>query len=229
MAEEQHEEQLAVEEEEEDVDVDVEEEDDEGSSEDDSCSDEEKHGDAELPAQPKYGCQHYRRRCELLAPCCNNWVGCRFCHNDGNVMDKRTGKKCKVQEMDRAAVKVIRCLLCKTEQPPTPKCAHCGVEFARYFCAKCVFYDDDPAKEFWHCDPCGLCRVAATGHKPSEYVHCPKCGGCWLPDSHKCVFQDVLSNNCPICCELLLTSRLPATLLPCGHRFKLVAVFSGCF
>lgn len=41
----------------------------------------------------------------------------RYCHNeavcDGKMVDIRTGKKCKVDEMDRKAVSNIRCLLCR--------------------------------------------------------------------------------------------------------------------
>lgn len=29
-----------------------------------------------------HGCQHYRRRCKLLAPCCGEVFACRHCHND---------------------------------------------------------------------------------------------------------------------------------------------------
>ncbi|KAJ9549499.1 hypothetical protein OSB04_022042 [Centaurea solstitialis] len=35
------------------------------------------------------GCKHYRRRCMIRAPCCNEIFGCRHCHNETtNVMDK---------------------------------------------------------------------------------------------------------------------------------------------
>jgi RING finger/CHY zinc finger protein 1 len=30
----------------------------------------------------EYGCQHYRRRCRIRAPCCNEIVDCRHCHNE---------------------------------------------------------------------------------------------------------------------------------------------------
>lgn len=29
-----------------------------------------------------YGCSHYRRRCKIRAPCCNEIFDCRHCHND---------------------------------------------------------------------------------------------------------------------------------------------------
>lgn len=33
----------------------------------------------------EYGCQHYRRRCRIRAPCCNEIFDCRHCHNEAKV------------------------------------------------------------------------------------------------------------------------------------------------
>ncbi|XLT06822.1 hypothetical protein HN51_045571 [Arachis hypogaea] len=30
----------------------------------------------------EHGCQHYRRRCRIRAPCCNEIFHCRHCHNE---------------------------------------------------------------------------------------------------------------------------------------------------
>jgi hypothetical protein len=30
-------------------------------------------------------CQHYRRRCRIRAPCCNEIFDCRHCHNEAKV------------------------------------------------------------------------------------------------------------------------------------------------
>jgi RING finger/CHY zinc finger protein 1 len=30
----------------------------------------------------QYGCPHYRRRCRIRAPCCNEIFDCRHCHNE---------------------------------------------------------------------------------------------------------------------------------------------------
>lgn len=30
-------------------------------------------------------CSHYRRRCKIRAPCCNEIFDCRHCHNDAKV------------------------------------------------------------------------------------------------------------------------------------------------
>lgn len=31
-------------------------------------------------------CQHYRRRCQIRAPCCNEIFTCRHCHNEATVL-----------------------------------------------------------------------------------------------------------------------------------------------
>ncbi|KAJ0036014.1 hypothetical protein Pint_25052 [Pistacia integerrima] len=35
-----------------------------------------------------YGCKHYRRRCKIRAPCCNEIFDCRHCHNEAAVLLK---------------------------------------------------------------------------------------------------------------------------------------------
>uniref|UniRef100_A0A453HBY3 CHY-type domain-containing protein n=2 Tax=Aegilops tauschii TaxID=37682 RepID=A0A453HBY3_AEGTS len=36
-------------------------------------------------AKMGFGCKHYRRRCRIRAPCCNDVFHCRHCHNDSTV------------------------------------------------------------------------------------------------------------------------------------------------
>ncbi|KAL0557321.1 hypothetical protein IC582_005852 [Cucumis melo] len=33
----------------------------------------------------QYGCEHYRRRCKIRAPCCDQIFTCRHCHNEAMV------------------------------------------------------------------------------------------------------------------------------------------------
>lgn len=33
-----------------------------------------------------FSCSHYRRRCKIIAPCCNEIFDCRHCHNDVKVL-----------------------------------------------------------------------------------------------------------------------------------------------
>ncbi|KAM7526176.1 hypothetical protein LguiA_016078 [Lonicera macranthoides] len=53
----------------------------------------------------KYGCSHYRRRCKIRAPCCDEIFDCRHCHNKDKVI----------------------CSMCNTEQDVQQNCIQCGV------------------------------------------------------------------------------------------------------
>ena len=161
----------------------------------------------------KYGCPHYSRKCEILAPCCNMWHGCRHCHND--LYKGPKGPGCTVEQLSRSDVKKIRCLLCKEEQPPSAECINCGVTFAKYYCEKCIFYDDSNSKEIFHCDDCGMCRIG----KKEENQHCFTCGLCISKSSinkHKCL--GIRGQKCPICMESLFESIKPYVQLSrCSH------------
>jgi len=161
----------------------------------------------------KYGCSHYQRKCEILAPCCQIWYGCRHCHNENYKGPKGPG--CKVEMMDRRAIQRIRCLLCKTEQDVSNLCVQCQVPFARYYCEICKLFDDDPEKPIYHCDKCGICRVGVK----EECYHCDTCN-CDYPihckGSHECK-ENLLDTNCPICFENLFHSTKSTTHLHCGH------------
>jgi hypothetical protein len=52
-------------------------------------------------------CAHYARHCEVLAECCKQWVGCRLCHNE----------RFEDHEIDRHAIRSMRCAYCRVEQP----------------------------------------------------------------------------------------------------------------
>lgn len=56
---------------------------------------------------PAATCAHYARHCEVRAECCGQWVGCRLCH----------GERFEDHEIDRHAIRVMRCLSCRAEQP----------------------------------------------------------------------------------------------------------------
>ena len=54
------------------------------------CSDD---GEAERKArefgQGSYGCSHYRRRCLIVAPCCDEVFWCRHCHNEAKCANEK--------------------------------------------------------------------------------------------------------------------------------------------
>lgn len=159
------------------------------------------------------GCQHYARNCKIQAPCCGMWVVCRHCHDVPAMTAEH--------EIDRFAVERVLCMSCWTEQNVGERCmnAACGERFARYFCAKCKFYDDTPDKEIYHCDKCAICRVGRDNH------HCDKCNACVsLGDGeeggHHCL-KSSLDANCPICSGYMLTSTAQVVFLQCGHAMHM--------
>ncbi|CAD7698853.1 unnamed protein product, partial [Ostreobium quekettii] len=159
------------------------------------------------------GCEHYRRRCRLVAPCCGEVFWCRHCHdaakNDGEADAKRR------HTLDRQAVKEVVCAPCGDRQPVAPRCRTCGVAFGAYTCMVCNFFDDDTAKEQFHCAGCGICRVGGR----ENFFHCDTCNCCYTKDiqgSHVCV-QNSMHRNCPVCYEYLFDSRRNVSVLRCGH------------
>ncbi|KAH8505713.1 hypothetical protein H0E87_012794 [Populus deltoides] len=147
-----------------------------------------------------FGCTHYRRRCKIRAPCCDEIFDCRHCHNESKVI----------------------CSLCDTEQEVQQQCFHCGVCMGKYFCSKCKYFDDDISKQQYHCNECGICR---TGGK-ENFFHCNRCGCCYstlLKDSHNCV-ERAMHHNCPVCFEFLFETTKDIIVLPCGHTIHLECV-----
>jgi hypothetical protein len=113
-----------------------------------------------------HGCIHYKRHCQIKAPCCGQFFSCRHCHNEqvvGHVIN-------------RFEIKEMQCLYCSTVQSVSNQCITCHKEMAHYFCAIChLFDDDDSEKNIWHCLSCGHCIKSATNRPHS---HCFECGTC---------------------------------------------------
>ncbi|KAJ1285147.1 hypothetical protein BS78_03G257900 [Paspalum vaginatum] len=161
----------------------------------------------------QYGCPHYRRRCRIRAPCCNEIFDCRHCHNETkNSIKIDTMKR---HELPRHEVQQVICSLCGTEQEVRQVCINCGVCMGKYFCGLCKLFDDDVSKQQYHCNGCGICRIGGR----ENFFHCSKCGCCYstaLRNSHACV-EGALHHDCPICFEYLFDSTNDVSVLPCGH------------
>ena len=156
-------------------------------------------------------CQHYQRLCLLLSPCCRQWIGCRFCHDEQQLCDLK---------FDRFKVSIIKCTQCGEEQSPSNSCSKCQTKFAKSYCQKCNVWTNDP---IFHCNDCGFCRVG----KAEEYFHCQNCDACF-PKSHECVQTKFKltdrKTTCPICFEILFESKKQYLILQCGHK-----IHSDCF
>lgn len=166
-----------------------------------TISSEEEEEETEL--NERVGCEHYVRRCRLVAPCCDKEYVCRHCHNDAEA-----------HEMNRHEVKEVVCAVCNNRQPVSQTCSNnkCGIQFAAYFCAVCNFFDDRIERNYYHCDKCGICRVKGN----NDFMHCDNCGMCVASLDHTCNAER-FHTDCPICLENLFDSIKPATVLPCGH------------
>ncbi|GKV46311.1 hypothetical protein SLEP1_g53300 [Rubroshorea leprosula] len=167
-----------------------------------------------------FGCSHYRRRCKIRAPCCNEIFHCRHCHNESknsieiDPLDRH--------DIPRHDVEKVICSLCDTEQPVQQHCAKCGVCMGEYFCSICKFFDDDVTKEHYHCNECGICRTGGA----ENFFHCSKCGCCYstvLKDSHNCV-EKAMHHDCPVCFEFLFETTKDIAVLRCGHTIHLECV-----
>ncbi|XP_030514955.1 probable E3 ubiquitin-protein ligase RZFP34 isoform X2 [Rhodamnia argentea] len=160
-----------------------------------------------------FGCSHYRRRCRIRAPCCNEIYDCRHCHNEANNSINVDQKD--RHDMPRHEVSQVICSLCGTEQQVQQFCINCGVCMGKYFCATCKLFDDDTSKKQYHCSGCGICRIGGS----ENYFHCYKCGCCYsilLKNSHPCI-EGAMHHDCPVCFEYLFDSRNDVTVMPCGH------------
>ncbi|XP_078427639.1 E3 ubiquitin-protein ligase RZFP34-like isoform X2 [Wolffia australiana] len=164
-----------------------------------------------------FGCSHYRRRCKIRSPCCNEVFDCRHCHNE--IKNSLAVDRKERHEIPRHELQKVICSLCEIEQDVQHYCESCGVCMGEYFCEKCKFFDDDVSKRQFHCEPCGICR---TGGR-EEFFHCTGCGCCYsnsLRDSHRCI-EKALQHNCPICFEYLFDSVKHISVPKCGHTLHL--------
>ncbi|KAG8500974.1 hypothetical protein CXB51_003072 [Gossypium anomalum] len=168
----------------------------------------------------EFGCSHYRRRCKIRAPCCDEIFDCRHCHNDAkNSIEIDPFDR---HEVPRHDIKRVICSLCDREQDVQQYCINCGVCMGKYFCSKCNFFDDDVSKKQYHCDECGICRIGGA----ENFFHCDKCGCCYsmmMKNSHKCV-EKAMHHNCAVCFEFLFDTTKEITVLPCGHTIHLECV-----
>lgn len=154
------------------------------------------------------GCSHYQRRCKVRAECCNLYVTCRLCHDEGMDGDHR---------MNRFEIKSVLCMECGREQAVGPECINpdCSVNrFAHYYCDVCNLFDDS-GTPVYHCDACGICR---QGRREDNF-HCDKCNACIsgsARDVHRCL-ESSLQGLCPCCLEDMFQSRDSVVFMRCGH------------
>ncbi|KAK4745603.1 hypothetical protein SAY87_011915 [Trapa incisa] len=111
-----------------------------------------------------YGCQHYRRRCKIRAPCCNEIFFCRHCHNEAAVAQVCTNCGVNMGE--------YFCQICKFLDDDTEK--------GQFHCDECGICRVGGRENFFHCKKCGSCysdnlRNNHSCVENSMHHHCPIC------------------------------------------------------
>ncbi|KAL0447472.1 UNVERIFIED_CONTAM: putative E3 ubiquitin-protein ligase RZFP34 [Sesamum latifolium] len=157
----------------------------------------------------KYGCSHYRRRCRIRAPCCNEIFDCRHCHNEAKNSISIEQKL--RHDVPRHLVEKVICSLCATEQ----EVWFVLVVILRFNkSAKIVVYAwEDISVQFANC----LMMIRLRNSIIAMAVASAGC--CYsvlLKSSHPCV-ERAMHQNCPVCFEYLFESRNDVIALPCGH------------
>ncbi|KAK6930115.1 Zinc finger, RING-type [Dillenia turbinata] len=144
-----------------------------------------------------YGCQHYRRRCKIRAPCCNEIFSCRHCHNEFTSTLKNPFDR---HELVRRDVKRVICSVCDTEQSlrsvltVASTWGNIFVKFASFMMTILIK---------------GSFTVMTVGYAGS-------CYSVGLQDNHLCV-ENSMRHHCPICYEYLFDSLKDTTVMKCGH------------
>ncbi|KAK7396848.1 hypothetical protein VNO78_18009 [Psophocarpus tetragonolobus] len=179
----------------------------------------------------QFGCEHYKRRCKIRAPCCNQIFPCRHCHNNTVVFSSlllypyaihnSSSNAADHHELVRRDVKQVICSVCDTEQEVAKKCSNCGVNMGEYYCEICKFYDDDVEQikdSFIVMNVIFAVLIFRVGGR-DKFFHCKKCGSCYsvsLQNNHSCV-ENSMKSFCPVCFEYLFDSIKGSCILKCGH------------
>ena len=164
----------------------------------------------EVTESQQDNCEHYKRGCKIIAPCCNKIFHCRLCHDEQSN-----------HEINRFNIKKVQCKKCSFIQDIKQYCENCNSCMGKYFCKICNFFDDTDKGQF-HCEGCGICRVGGK----QNFFHCDRCQSCVpvkLKDSHNCI-ENVTKDVCPICRLDLFNSTEECSILKCGHYMH-----KGCF
>ncbi len=174
-------------------------------------------------------CSHYKRTYLLVADCCKNVYGCRFCHNENedHKLNRNDTKymKCsfcncfqKIDKNDQIYCSNIDCY--KFMKPELYNCNVCNLWFSDTIPSlkildSYLIYNIDTKKECYHCNECGICRI---GNR-KDYIHCNECNLCINKktfNTHICKLN-VKEFNCPICLKDIWDYNDSPYVLKCGH------------
>ncbi|XP_058207914.1 E3 ubiquitin-protein ligase RZFP34-like isoform X1 [Rhododendron vialii] len=169
-----------------------------------------------------FGCSHYRRRCKIRAPCCDEIFDCRHCHNESkNSLEVDPLNR---HDVPRHEVKRVICSLCHAEQDVSRLVKNLwGYIYHQSLFNKNAFSAGFPWGSIFAQNANFLMMI--TGGE-ENFFHCNKCGCCYsrlMKDSHICV-ERAMHHNCPVCFEYLFDTTKDMSVLPCGHTIHLQCV-----
>jgi len=145
-------------------------------------------------------CQHYKRNCKILAPCCKQYFDCRLCHD-----------AVQSHPIDRYSIKTVQCNSCDTIQDKSSECQNCKQPFAEHFCNICNLWAEFPIV---HCNQCKICYKESI----QDRFHCDTCNLCYAAGEHTCTNKKAdPDSECCVCLERLYYQHLAAANLQCGH------------
>ncbi|KAF7837867.1 E3 ubiquitin-protein ligase MIEL1 [Senna tora] len=161
-----------------------------------------------------YGCKHYRRRCKIRAPCCNEIYSCRHCHNEATSMFRNPLDR---HELVRQDVKQVVCSVCDTEQPVLDLLL--AYSFSVFLLRLLKFAQTVASK--WENISATYANSSMMIQRKSNFIVkiVGSAGSCYslsLLDNHLCV-EDSMRHHCPICYEYLFDSVKDTTVMKCGH------------
>ncbi|KAH9760990.1 CHY-type/CTCHY-type/RING-type zinc finger protein [Citrus sinensis] len=166
----------------------------------------------------EYGCQHYRRRCRIRAPCCNEIFDCRHCHNEA-MNNINVDQKLR-HDIPRHEVNQVICSLCGTEQKVSSRFSkfvlivvYAWVNTSARVASCLMMIHPRSNIIVMDVEYAGLVDVIISSIATSV-VRC--CYSMLLKNSHPCV-EGAMHHDCPVCCEYLFETRQDVIVLPCGH------------
>merc|ERR1711892_1609720 len=77
-------------------------------------------GDSSKMEGEDFSCQHYRRKCKFVTPCCDGLYRCRFCHDEEQSHTLR-----------RDDVTMVECSQCGERQDVQERCQKCDLQFGQ--------------------------------------------------------------------------------------------------
>ncbi|KAL0792379.1 hypothetical protein Bca101_063756 [Brassica carinata] len=177
----------------------------------------------------EHGCPHYRRRCCIRAPCCNEIFGCHHCHNEAKQNNISVDQKQnhdiprqKVEQITRSlsSSSQVICILCGTEQEV---CSNSLLLFAKLvLTAECAWGSTsvNPASSTMMIHLKNSITATAVESAESEDMKIS-----FTATSVAVVIQSfsrtvtlVLKEQCITTAPFyLFESRNDVTVLPCGH------------